>query len=75
MKYLEYLPESRDKLIILGRPGDKQDPLQSKLNRVEELTGFSDPVYAEACVNLNQYDIVLDVLVVNQTAYTLQVYI
>ena len=56
-----------------GPAGDKQDPLQSKLNKVEQLTGFSDPVYAEAYVNVNQYDIVLDVLVVNQTADTLQV--
>ena len=63
-------------MIILGGPaGDKQDPLQSKLNKVEQLTGFSDPVYAEAFVNVNQYDIVLDVLVVNQTADTLQVHI
>ena len=37
-----------------------------------QLTGFSDPVYAEAYVNVNQYDIVLDVLVVNQTPDTLQ---
>ncbi len=37
-----------------------------------QLTGFSDPVYAEAYVNVNQYDIVLDVLVVNQTGDTLQ---
>ena len=37
-----------------------------------QLTGFSDPVYAEAYVHVNQYDIVLDVLVVNQTNDTLQ---
>ena len=37
-----------------------------------QLTGFSDPVYAEAYVNVNQYDIVLDVLIVNQTPDTLQ---
>ena len=37
-----------------------------------QLTGFSDPVYAEAYVNVNQYDIVLDLLVVNQTSDTLQ---
>ena len=37
-----------------------------------QLTGFSDPVYAEAYVHVNQYDIALDVLVVNQTADTLQ---
>ncbi len=44
----------------------------SKLNKVTQLTGFSDPVYAEAYVHVNQYDIVLDVLVVNQTGDTLQ---
>lgn len=40
--------------------------------QVTQLTGFSDPVYAEAYVNVNQYDIVLDMLVVNQTPDTLQ---
>ncbi|XP_014251013.1 coatomer subunit beta [Cimex lectularius] len=44
----------------------------SKLNKVTQLTGFSDPVYAEAYVHVNQYDIVLDVLIVNQTSDTLQ---
>ena len=36
------------------------------------MTGLSDPVYSEAYVNVNQYDIVLDVLIVNQTRDTLQ---
>lgn len=40
--------------------------------QVTQLTGFSDPVYAEAYVHVNQYDIVLDVLIVNQTNDTLQ---
>lgn len=40
--------------------------------KVTQLTGFSDPVYAEAYVHVNQYDIVLDVLIVNQTNDTLQ---
>lgn len=44
----------------------------SVLPQVTQLTGFSDPVYAEAYVNVNQFDIVLDVLVVNQTSDTLQ---
>lgn len=42
------------------------------VSQVTQLTGFSDPVYAEAYVHVNQYDIVLDVLVVNQTSDTLQ---
>eukprot|EP00002_Diphylleia_rotans_P024194 TRINITY_DN476_c0_g6_i1.p1 TRINITY_DN476_c0_g6~~TRINITY_DN476_c0_g6_i1.p1 ORF type:complete len:939 (+),score=220.37 TRINITY_DN476_c0_g6_i1:63-2879(+) len=44
----------------------------AKLNRIFQLTGFSDSVYAEAYVNVHQYDIVLDVLIVNQTPDTLQ---
>lgn len=50
----------------------KFDFASSKLGKVKQLAGFSDPVYAEAYVNVNQYDIVLDVLIVNQTADTLQ---
>merc|ERR1712112_325608 len=50
----------------------KADFASSKLNKVTQLTGFSDPVYAEAYVNVNQYDIVLDVLIVNQTRDTIQ---
>lgn len=34
--------------------------------------GFSDPVYAEAYVTVHQYDIVLDVNVINRTTETLQ---
>jgi coatomer subunit beta len=45
---------------------------KSQLSKVNQLTGFSDPVYAEAYIHVNQFDIVLDVLVVNQTADTLQ---
>lgn len=68
----------------------------SKLSRIVQLTGFSDQVYAEAVVNVHQYDVLLgklneeriilvrawhdiffffwfsDVLIVNQTAETLQ---
>jgi coatomer subunit beta len=49
-----------------------KDDFISKLNRVVQLTGFSDPVYAEAYVHVHQFDIFLDVLIVNQTNETLQ---
>eukprot|EP01112_Ceratiomyxa_fruticulosa_P016820 TRINITY_DN5132_c0_g1_i1.p1 TRINITY_DN5132_c0_g1~~TRINITY_DN5132_c0_g1_i1.p1 ORF type:complete len:963 (-),score=223.46 TRINITY_DN5132_c0_g1_i1:118-3006(-) len=45
---------------------------QQKLHRIFQLTGLSDPVYAEAYVNVHQYDIVLEVTVMNQTSDTLQ---
>lgn len=43
-----------------------------QLSRVTQLTGMSDPVYAEAHVLVHQYDIILEVLVVNTTTDTLQ---
>eukprot|EP00884_Botryococcus_braunii_P022038 jgi/Botrbrau1/8518/Bobra.0029s0022.1 len=46
------------------------DPL--RLNRVLQLTGLADPVYAEAYLTVHQYDIVLDVTVINRTGETLQ---
>ncbi|XP_041973278.1 coatomer subunit beta [Aricia agestis] len=55
---------------VQGRAGSGEE--KGKLSKVTQLTGFSDPVYAEAIVAVNQYDIVLDVLVVNQTDDTLQ---
>ncbi|KAL5115211.1 coatomer subunit beta [Pleosporales sp. CAS-2024a] len=48
------------------------EDVSSKLSRVVQLTGFSDSVYAEAYVKVHQFDIVLDVLLVNQTTETLQ---
>jgi coatomer subunit beta len=51
---------------------ERVDDSSLRLNRIYQLTGFSDPIYAEAYVNIHQYDIVLDVLVINQTTETLQ---
>lgn len=46
--------------------------LNSKLSRVYQLTGFADSVYAEAYLTVLDFDILLDVLVVNQTNESLQ---
>ncbi len=43
-----------------GGSEEKKDSTASKLSKVFQLSGFSDPVYAEAYVNVHQYDIVLD---------------
>jgi coatomer subunit beta len=44
----------------------------TSLSKVVQLTGFSDPIYAEAYVTAHRYDIVLDVLVINRTGETMQ---
>lgn len=51
----------------------KKNDNNSRLNRVYQLTGFADPVYAEAHLTVQEYDIVLDIMIVNQTNTTIQV--
>ena len=45
--------------------------LSSELNHVYQLSGFADPVYAEVFVTVHDYDIVLEILVINRTPHTL----
>ncbi|KAF6753335.1 coatomer beta subunit, partial [Ephemerocybe angulata] len=52
--------------------GEVQEDFMSNLSRISQLTGFSDPIYAEALVKVHGFDISLDVLLVNQTPNTLQ---
>jgi len=63
--------DDADLLRLTGTQDSQEDP-SLKLNRVFQLTGFSDPIYAEAYVNVHQYDVILDFLVINQTPETLQ---
>ncbi|KAL0064237.1 coatomer subunit beta [Marasmius tenuissimus] len=52
--------------------GEVQEDFMSNLSRITQLTGFSDPIYVEAFVKMHGFDIMLDVLLVNQTPNTLQ---
>jgi len=45
--------------------------LSSELSHVYQLSGFADPVYAEAFVTVRDYDISLEILVINRTPNTL----
>jgi coatomer subunit beta len=53
----------------LGQDGANE--YSGKLRHVHQLTGFADPVYAEAYVTVHDYDIVLEILVVNRLPQTL----
>jgi len=59
-----------DDLSRAAGSGGAED-FESALNHVYQLSGFSDPVYAEACVTVHDYDIVLEILVINRTPNTL----
>lgn len=61
-----------DDLSLAAGSDLKKEDLSSRLNKILQLTGFSDPIYAEAYVKVHQFDVVLDVLLVNQTTNTLR---
>ena len=61
-----------DDIALAAGSNIKKENLSSRLNKIVQLTGFSDPIYAEAYVKVHQYDVVLEVLLVNQTTTTLR---
>lgn len=61
-----------DDVVLAAGVTTKKEELSSRLNKILQLTGFSDPIYAEAYVKVHQYDVTLDVLLVNQTTATLR---
>ncbi|VAH85598.1 unnamed protein product [Triticum turgidum subsp. durum] len=71
MGQLELEDEFRDDLkAATGELNDADDA--DNLNRPIQLTGFSDPLYAEGFVTVNQYhDTVLDITVINRTKETM----
>ncbi|CAG9465410.1 unnamed protein product [Pedinophyceae sp. YPF-701] len=58
--------EDSDATVDWAAPAPKAAP------RTVQLTGLSDPVYAEAQVTVHQYDVVLDVAVTNRTRQVMQ---
>ncbi|GJS44063.1 coatomer subunit beta-1 [Tanacetum coccineum] len=72
MSLLELEDEVQDDLKRATGEFVKEGDAANKLNRIIQLTGFSDPVYAEAYVTVHHYDIVLEVTVINRTKETLQ---
>ncbi|KAL5062020.1 hypothetical protein RYX36_023757, partial [Vicia faba] len=72
MSQLELEDEVQDDLKRAIGEFTKDADDANKLNRILQLTRFSDPVYAEAYVTVHHYDIVLDVTVINRTKETLQ---
>jgi coatomer subunit beta len=41
-------------------------------DRIYQLTGYSDPIYAEAFVTVHHYDILLKIVLINRTMKTIQ---
>lgn len=68
---LDFEDDDMDLIKAVGVSSEEND-FSSRLGRIHQLTGFSDPIYAEACVTVHEFDIVLDILLLNQTNDTLQ---
>lgn len=71
-KDTKVIDENEKELEAVQNGSKPKEDLTSRLNKIVQLTGFSDPVYAEAYVKVHQYDVTLDVLIVNQTTTTLR---
>jgi len=65
--------DDMDVKLALGTVTAKENASnKNSLSKVYQLTGFSDPIYAEAIINLHHYDIILDLTIINQTPETMQ---
>ncbi|KAI0348157.1 coatomer protein [Trametopsis cervina] len=71
-KAIDDIVDDREDLSRATGANEANEDFISNLSRISQLTGFSDPIYAEAYVKVHGFDILLDVLLVNQTANTLQ---
>jgi coatomer subunit beta len=54
----------------VGKDGQSLEDA-GKLRHIYQLTGYSDPVYAEASLTVHDYDIVLEMTIINRTPHTL----
>ncbi|KRX00780.1 Armadillo-type fold [Pseudocohnilembus persalinus] len=57
---------------ILGANAEDSQDFVHKLGTLVQLTGLSDPIYAEAFVNIHKFDIQFEVFLVNRTNKMLQ---
>eukprot|EP00745_Piridium_sociabile_P032985 TRINITY_DN56440_c0_g2_i1.p1 TRINITY_DN56440_c0_g2~~TRINITY_DN56440_c0_g2_i1.p1 ORF type:complete len:716 (-),score=78.01 TRINITY_DN56440_c0_g2_i1:173-2320(-) len=51
---------------------DDSTLFQQRLAKVQQMTGIADPLYVEAFLQVHQFDLVLELLVINRTNETLQ---
>lgn len=51
--------------------GSSSSQDDGKLRHIYQLTGYADPIYAEASLTVHEYDIIVDMLVINRSPHTL----
>lgn len=61
----------------LGQGGVETNNFMSELQseneqKIYQLTGYSDPIYAEAIAEVHHYDILLKIVLINRTQKTIQ---
>ncbi|KAL6053952.1 Coatomer subunit beta [Balamuthia mandrillaris] len=70
----EMLSEDVDEADLRKATGfsDIQMDMSQRLCKLHQLSGLSDPVFVEAYINVNMYDLLIDMVIINQTQDTLQ---
>lgn len=56
-----------DEADVMRAAGAEEEDFSSRLSRVHQLSGFADPVYVEAIVTVHDYDITLEISLINRT--------
>mmetsp|Transcript_10254 Transcript_10254/g.21075 ORF Transcript_10254/g.21075 Transcript_10254/m.21075 type:complete len:956 (-) Transcript_10254:55-2922(-) len=62
------LDDGSDLLRATGQGSEGDSGFSSGLKNTHQLTGFSDPVYCEASIIVNDYDIKLSLILINRTS-------
>merc|ERR1719487_971966 len=57
---------------MLGLGSNDGSIFIERFQKVTQMTGLADPVYVEAFLQVHSFDVVLELLIVNRTADTLQ---
>mmetsp|Transcript_8319 Transcript_8319/g.29537 ORF Transcript_8319/g.29537 Transcript_8319/m.29537 type:complete len:971 (-) Transcript_8319:106-3018(-) len=60
-----------DEADVMRAAGAEEEDFASRLSRVHQLSGFADPVYVEAFVTVHDYDITLEIILINRTEHNM----
>lgn len=69
---IDLADEEVNEVLLQGQRDNENEEFTSKLKKIVQLTGYSDPIYAEAIVDIHKYDINFEIFLINRTNKTLQ---
>lgn len=67
---LDFADEEINELPLVNN--EDEDEFTAKLAKIIQLTGYTDPIYAEAYMKIHKYDILFEILLINRINKPLQ---